>query len=163
MKSETKQFEADYLVLQPAMQRMAESLLGNEDEAADVVQDCFVTLWSERKQLRKVVNREAWCITLVKRRCIDVMRRRHPSVGMDYLATLADEDHTDEDERLQLALHLIDTLPEQQQKVIRLKHFDNVDTSAIARTLHTSEGNVYTLLSRAYRSMKQMILDYEKE
>ena len=37
MKSETKQFEADYLVHQPAMQRMAESLLGNEDEAADVV------------------------------------------------------------------------------------------------------------------------------
>ena len=163
MNSETKQFEADYLVYQPAMQRMAESLLGNEDEAADVVQDCFVTLWSERKKLSKVLNREAWCITLVKRRCVDVMRRRHPSVGMDYLATLADEDHSDEDERLQLALRLIDTLPDQQQKVIRLKHFDNVDASSIARTLHTTEGNVYTLLSRAYKSMKQMILDYEKE
>ena len=91
------------------------------------------------------------------------MRRRHPSVGADYLADFADEDHTDEDERLQLALRLIDTLPEQQQKVVRLKHFDNVDTSAIARTLHTTEGNVYTLLSRAYKSIKQMILDYEKE
>ena len=163
MYSETKQFEADYLVHQPAMQRMAESLLGNEDEAADVVQDCFVTLWSERNKLKKVVNREAWCITLVKRRCIDVMRRRRPSVGVDYLANLADEDHSDDDERLQLALRLIETLPEQQQKVVRLKHFDNVDTSAIARTLHTTEGNVYTLLSRAYKSMKQMILDYEKE
>ena len=122
MKTETKQFEADYLVHQPAMQRMAESLLGNEDEAADVVQDCFVTLWSERKKLKKVVNREAWCITLVKRRCVDLMRRRHPSVGADYLANLADEDHSDEDERLQLALRFLDSLPEQQQKVVRLKH-----------------------------------------
>ena len=163
MKTETKQFEADYLVHQPAMQRMAESLLGNEDEAADVVQDCFVTLWSERKKLKKVVNREAWCITLVKRRCVDLMRRRHPSVGADYLANLADEDHTDEDERLQLALRFLDSLPEQQKKVVQLKHFDNVDTSSIARTLHTTEGNVYTLLSRAYKSIKQMILDYEKE
>ena len=89
MKTETKQFEADYLVLQPAMQRMAERLLGNEDEAADVVQDCFVTLWSERESLKRVLNREAWCITLVKRRCVDLMRRRHPSVGADYLADLA--------------------------------------------------------------------------
>lgn len=58
MKSETKQFENDYLPLQPAMQRMAESLLGNEDDAADVVQDCFVTLWNDRKKLRLVANRE---------------------------------------------------------------------------------------------------------
>ena len=165
MKSEIKQFESDYLVHQPAMQRMAEHLLGNEDEAADVVQDCFVTLWSERDsdKLKKVLNREAWCITLVKRRCIDVMRRRRPSVGMDYLAYLADEDHTDEDERLQLALRFLDNLPEQQQKVVRLKHFDNVDTSTIARTIQITEGNVYTLLSRAYKSIKQMILEYEKE
>ena len=163
MKSETKQFEADYLVHQPAMQRMAESLLGNEDEAADVVQDCFVTLWNERDNLKKVLNREAWCITLVKRRCVDALRRRRPSVGADYLANLADEDHTDEDERLQLALRLLDDLPEQQQKVVRLKHFDNVDTSTIARTMQITEGNVYTILSRAYKSIKQMILDYEKE
>ena len=163
MKSETKQFESDYLVHQPAMQRMAESLLGNEDEAADVVQDCFVTLWCERDKLKKVVNREAWCITLVKRRCVDVLRRRHPSVGADYLANLADEDHTDEDERLQLALRFLDDLPEQQQKVVRLKHFDNVDTSTIARTLQITEGTVYTLLSRAYKAIKQMIREYEKE
>ena len=91
MKSETKQFEADYLVHQPAMQRMAESLLGNEDEAADVVQDCFVTLWSERESLKRVLNREAWCITLVKRRCVDIMRRRRPSVSIDALAVLPDD------------------------------------------------------------------------
>ena len=163
MKSDTKQFEADYLVYQPAMQRMAERILGNEDEAADVVQDCFVTLWNERHRLTKVLNHEAWCITLVKRRCIDLLRRRRPSVGAELLADMADEDHSDDDERLQLALRFIDSLPEQQRKVVRLKHFDNVDTTSIARTLHTSEGNVYTLLSRAYKSIKQMILDYEKE
>ena len=69
---EISQFEADYLVLQPAMQRMAERLLGNEDEAADVVQDCFVTLWSERESLKRVLNHEAWCITLVKHRSVEL-------------------------------------------------------------------------------------------
>ena len=162
MMNEAKQFESDYLPLQPAMQRMAESLLGDEQDAADVVQDCFVTLWNDRSKLNRVVNREAFCITLVKRRCVDQLRRRRTTVDIETLTSLAEEEAAGDDDRLQLALRLIDRLPEQQSRVVRLRHFNNADTKSIAATLHTSEGNVYTLLSRAYKSLKQMILDYEK-
>jgi len=162
MNKEAKQFTADYLPLQPAMQRMAESLLGDEQEAADVVQDCFVTLWNDREKLRKVVNREAWCITLVKRRCVDVLRQRRPQVDAEELADTAADDYSDHDERLQLALRLIDHLPERQAEAVRLRHFDAADTQQIADKLHISEGNVYTLLSRAYSSLKQMIQQYEQ-
>ncbi len=128
-----------------------------------MVQDCFVTLWSERESLKRVLNREAWCITLVKRRCVDIMRRRRPSVSIDALADVADEDFSDRDELQQLAVTLIGRLPERQQQVLQMKHFDAVDTATIARTLQITEGNVYTILSRAYKSIKQMLLDYEKE
>jgi RNA polymerase sigma-70 factor (ECF subfamily) len=126
-----------------------------------VVQDCFVTLWNDRKKLRLVANREAWCIMLVKRRCIDVLRRRHPTVDIDSVINLADEP-VEDDHRLVLALRFIDRLPERQAQAVRLRHFDDADTHTIANTLQTTEGNVYTLLSRAYKSLKQMILDYEK-
>lgn len=162
MNSETKQFESDYLPLQPAMQRMAESLLHDEQEAADVVQDCFVTLWNDRKKLRLVDNREAWCIMLVKRRCIDVLRRRRPTVDIDSVVNLAEEP-VEDDGRLQLALRFIDRLPERQARAVRLRHFDDADTQMIAQKMNISEGNVYTILSRAYSSLKQMILSYEKE
>ena len=162
MNTEAKQFQSDYLPLQPAMQRMAESLLGNEQDAADIVQDCFVTLWNDRHKLRKVENREAWCIILVKRRCIDMLRRRRPTVDIDTVYNLAEEPAAD-DTRLRLAFSLIDRLPERQAQAVRLRHFDDADTQTIAHTMHINEGNVYTLLSRAYKSLKQMILDYEKE
>lgn len=162
MNNEAKQFQSDYLPLQPAMQRMAESLLGNEQDAADVVQDCFVTLWNDRRKLSRVANREAWCITLVKRRCVDQLRRRRPTVDIETLYNMADEPAPD-DERLQLALRLINRLPQNQGRAVRMRHFDDADTQTIAHTLNVSEGNVYTLLSRAYKSLKQMILDYEKE
>lgn len=163
MKRETETFKNDYLPLQPAMQRMAESILGNEDEAADVVQDCFVTLWNDRERLSHVVNREAWCITLVKRRCIDVMRRRRPTVDIDERMLAAEDDSAATDERIKLALKLVDSLPERQARAVRLKHFDALDTTAIATTLGITEGNVYTLLSRAYQNLKQMILKYEEQ
>lgn len=163
MKRETETFKNDYLPLQPAMQRMAESILGNEDEAADVVQDCFVALWNDRERLRRVVNREAWCITMVKRRCVDVLRKRRPTVDIDERMMAAEEDSNTAEERLQLALRMVDSLPERQARVIRLKHFDTLDTPAIAATLGITEGNVYTLLSRAYQNLKQMILKYEEQ
>ena len=162
LSAESQQFKLDYLPLQPAMQRMAEALLGNEDDAADVVQDCFVTLWEEREKLRRVVNREAWCITLVKRRCVDLLRKRRPTVEIDERTmALAEEEADAGEERLRLALQLVDRLPERQAMAVRLKHFDNADTDRIAETMHINAGNVYTLLSRAYSSLKQMILECE--
>ena len=162
-RDEATQFKHDYLPLQPAMQRMAESLLGSEDDAADVVQDCFVTLWNDREKMRHVVNREAWCIMLVKRRCVDVLRRRRPTVEIDERTlALAEEESREREERLQVAMNFVDQLPERQAQAVRLKHFDAADTQHIASAMHISEGNVYTLLSRAYSSLKQMILQYEQ-
>lgn len=162
MNREAEQFKHDYLPLQPAMQRMAERLLGNEDDAADVVQDCFVTLWQDREKLRRVVNREAWCIMLVKRRCIDILRKRRPTEPIDNRTLGAEVDDSTDEERLQLAMNLINNLPERQAEVVRLKHYDAADTKQIAATMHISEGNVYTLLARAYSSLKQMIQQYEQ-
>ena len=163
MKQDTEQFKRNILPLQPAMQRMAESLLHNEDDAADVVQDCFVTLWSEREKLQHIVNLEAWCITLVKRRCVDLLRRHNPTIDIDeHTMALAEEEANDAEERLQLAMKLVEKLPDRQKQVIQLKHFDAADTDHIASKLGITQGNVYTLLSRAYNSLKQMILEYEK-
>lgn len=161
-RDETTQFKLDFLPMQPAMQRMAEHLLGSEEEAADVVQDCFVTLWEEREKLRQVVNREAWCIMLVKRRCVDLLRKRKPTVEIDERTmALAEEQSREDEERLRLAMQMVDRLPERQAQAVRLKHFNAADTDRIATEMHINAGNVYTILSRAYNSLKQMILEYE--
>jgi RNA polymerase sigma-70 factor (ECF subfamily) len=157
-----EQFKNEILPLQATMQRMAESLLGNEDDAADVVQDCFVSLWTERDKLERVVNKEAWCVTLVKRKCVDLLRKRRPTVEIDDRMDLEVEDDRADEERLTLAMKFIDRLPERQARAVRLKHFDACDTQSIATAMQISEGNVYTLLSRAYNGLKQMILEYEK-
>lgn len=157
-----EQFKNEILPLQATMQRMAESLLGNEEDAADVVQDCFVSLWTECDKLERVVNKEAWCVTLVKRKCVDLLRKRRPTVEIDDRMDLEVEDDRADEERLMLAMKFIDRLPERQARAVRLKHFDACDTQSIATAMQISEGNVYTLLSRAYNGLKQMILEYEK-
>lgn len=160
--SDTQMFKHRILPLQPAMQHLAEVMLGNEDDAADVVQDCFVSLWNDRERLRDVVNLEAWCKTMVKRKCINLIRKRKPTVEIDERMDIADEEQ-DREEKLQLAFRLIDRLPQRQAQVVRLKHYDGQDTQGIAAAMQISEGNVYVLLSRAYNTLKQMIIEYEKD
>ena len=154
-------FKHRILPLQSAMQHLAEVMLGNEDDAADVVQDCFVSLWNDRERLRDVVNLEAWCKTMVKRKCIDLIRKRKPTVEIDERMDMAEEQ--DGEEKLQLAFRLIDRLPQRQAQAVRLKHYDGQDTQGIAAAMQISEGNVYVLLSRAYNTLKQMIIEYEKD
>lgn len=155
-------FKHRILPLQPAMQHLAEVMLGNEDDAADVVQDCFVSLWNDRERLRDVVNLEAWCKTMVKRKCINLIRKRKPTVEIDERMDIAEEEQ-DGEEKLQLAFRLIGRLPQRQAQVVRLKHYDGQDTQGIAAAMQISEGNVYVLLSRAYNTLKQMIIEYEKD
>ncbi len=40
-----------------------------------------------------------------------------------------------------------------------MKHFEAKDTSIIAKEMNITEGNVYTLLSRAYTTLKQLVKD----
>ena len=75
---------------------------------------------------------------------------------------LAEEESADKEERLRVALQMVDRLPERQAQAIRMKHLEAADTDRIAAALHITPGNVYTLLSRAYSSLKQMIIEYEE-
>ena len=63
--------------------------------------------------------------------------------------------------RLDMARSLLDRLPERQAEAVRMRHFDDLDNDEIAATMGISVGNVYTLLSRAYNAMRQMIAKYE--
>lgn len=163
MKQTSEQFLSIYLPLQPAMQRMAERLLHDEDTAADLVQDCFVELWHKRDKLKKVQNKEAWCIAMIKHRCIDLLRKQRPSMPADCELMFA-EDNSQEiyEERLRMVQHLIKQLPEHQAEAVRLRHFEAFAIEEIAKRMNTSEGNVYTMLSRAYKSMRQHIVRYEE-
>ena len=91
-----------------------------------------------------------------------LLRKRKPTVEIDERTmALAEEQSREDEERIRLALQMVDRLPERQAQAVRLKHFDDADTDRIAAEMHINAGNVYTLLSRAYSSLKQMILEYE--
>lgn len=151
----TEQFKEIVLRHQPAMQRMAESLLGNEADAEDAVQESVVQLWQQRESLDRVLQIEAFCIALVKRRCIDALRKRHESFSLE--GHLCDPPPDDTDDRYRRALSMVHRLPRLQQQAILMKYENLQSSEEIAQHLGISLSNLYTTLSRAYASLREML------
>lgn len=150
-------FKKSLIQLQPGLQKVAESILNDADWAADAVQDTVLKIWDNRRQMNRVNNLEGYCITAVKRRCIDLLREQQPSVPIDEEAfMLADIIFDDSfEERYRQARALIDQLPEKQREIILMKYEQEMPNTEIEKALQISSTNLYTILSRAYKTLRE--------
>ncbi|MBR5332962.1 MAG: sigma-70 family RNA polymerase sigma factor [Muribaculaceae bacterium] len=145
-------------LLLPHYQRMysiAITILRNSDDASDAVQEAFTRLWERRDELPNIDNPEAFCVTTVKRICIDRLRRNTLPINEVTEDTLliADDcnEQADNRESLQLVTLLMNKLPEQQRQVLTLRVFNEYSLDEIESITGLTGVNVRTLLSRARR------------
>ena len=59
------------------------------------------------------------------------------------------------EERYQQARTLIDQLPERQREIILMKYEQEMPNSEIEKALQLSSTNLYTILSRAYKALRE--------
>ena len=85
MRLNADSFKAIYYPLHAKLYRIAYALTGNQADAEDILQDVYTTLWAKRETLAEISNPEAFCITLVKNRCLDMLRssNRHPEEAIE--------------------------------------------------------------------------------
>ena len=58
--------------------RVAFRLMGNVQDAEDMVQEAYLKLWKKRDELSEVASIEAYCVTLIKNLCYDSLRSCRP-------------------------------------------------------------------------------------
>lgn len=150
-------------LLLPHYRRMyatAITILRNSDDASNAVQEAFTRLWEKRDDLPNIDTPEAYCVTTIKRICIDRIRKNAlpiNEVTEDTLLISDDSDiQADNRESLQLVTLLMNKLPEQQRQVLQLRAFNDCSLEEIESITGLTGVNVRTLLSRARRRMKEL-------
>ena len=150
-------------LLLPHYRRMyatAMTILRNSDDASDAVQEAFTRLWEKRDDLPNIDNPEAYCVTTIRRICIDRIRRvTYPinEISEDTLRISDDSDEqADNRESIQLVTLLMNKLPEQQRQVLQLRAFNDCSLEEIETITGLTGVNVRTLLSRARRRMRDL-------
>ena len=151
-------FKKMIVTYQPDMQRMAESVLHDPYLSEDAVQEAMIQLWQQRNRLDSERNLRALCVTMAKRRSIDLLRKQRPFQLIDEEALEIPEPTPNNiEERYQKAMKIIERLPFIQQKALLMKYEEEKNTEEITRELNISSTNLYTILSRAYAALREMM------
>ena len=138
---------------------VAYRFLQREDEAEDAVQDVLVKLWQMREKLPPDETLEAYILTMTRNLCIDRIRSRHEVCDDEdgqWKEECIDEDLLENKDRLRLVLSFIRQLPGDQQKVLRLKVFEDLPNEQIGALLNLKQDNVRQLLSRARKRLREL-------
>ena len=130
---------------------IARHILGDEDEAEDVVQDALLKLWQLKDE--PVRNVDAFAKVMVRNLCIDRVRRRCNMVDVDEYDVADPPPETESDALIERMLALVDKLPTMQQTILKMRHIDGMEMSDIASLIGTSEVAVRQSLSRARRKV----------
>jgi RNA polymerase sigma-70 factor (ECF subfamily) len=136
---------------------LAVRILGNPEEAAELLQDVYLEVW--RKVSRYDVGRGtpvAWLVTLTKSRAIDRLRARAArgyratsSLEAGTAAQVADLGpspfETQADQELRIAVGAaVAGLPQAQQQAIELAYYEGLSHAEIATRLNQPLGTVKT-------------------
>ena len=160
-----EEFKKEIIRLQPLMQRIAERIVGDPDNAADAVQEAVINLWEKRSSLNQGKDMEKLCLTVVKRRSIDMLRRQVPTMDIDTESLMLMEVPIEDplEERYQLARKLVDQLPERQRNAILMKYEEGLSNKEIEQATGMSSTHLYATLSRAYKALRNAINQNKEE
>ena len=98
-------------------------------------------------------------VVLTRNICIDLLRRRQRQANVE-LADLSDNDS--DHERIERLMAVIDTLPDLQQTLLRLRHIEGMETEELATLLQMKESAVRKALSRARMAVRDRYLKTER-
>lgn len=154
-------FKALYLPFHAKLYRIAYHLLGNVEDAKDVVQETYAKLWEKRDMLPLMEHPESFCVVMVKNRCLDVLRSsQHQLVALDPARHEQPTRETPLDAlENRNTLHLVEDvmrgLPALQQLVMRLRHMEDCSFEEIEHLTGLSAVNIRVLLSRARKTLRE--------
>jgi RNA polymerase sigma-70 factor (ECF subfamily) len=139
-------------------------MMGDEDDAKDVLQDAFVHAFTKIKGLRKVETFSAWIKRIVINHCINALRKKNIEVtDLDGAKNLVESEAGESDEEINYevakVLQAIDQISEGCRTVLNLYLFDGYDHKEIAQILNISESASKAQYSKAKAKVRRILAE----
>ncbi len=136
-------------------------LLKDQDEANDVIQDLFLTLWQKRNTLIFKTSLSSYLYTSVQNRIFDLIR--HQRVAVKYVDSIRDfieqgQYITDEQVRAKELTAIIEkeiaALPPKMRKVFELSRQEELSYKEIGQQLNISDKTVKQQVHNAVKILR---------
>jgi RNA polymerase sigma-70 factor (ECF subfamily) len=163
-------FETLVDLYQDKMYYLALRMLGNAQEAEDVVQETFLRVYMNLDRYDEAHKFSTWIYRIANNLCIDRLRRRKPTLSLDfedengettgsgYAVLSGDEDRPEEQmilSELQSTVRdAIDKLPDKYKSVVILRYLHDLSLQEIGEVLDLPVTTVKTRVHRAREALR---------
>src|SRR5688500_3754957 len=144
--------------------RFALRLLGNEEDAKDIIQDAFVKVWNNKDKMGELQNLEAWCMRITRNLALDKLKSRKYRVTDDLEragevpATHHSPHQSTEKSDLMRRVHgAIHKLPEKYRTILQLRDIDGLSYQEIGEVLEIELSEVKVNLHRARKQVREQL------
>lgn len=137
---------------------VAVSLLKDEMEAEDIVQEVLLKMWFLGNRLDRYNSFEALALIMTRRLTLNNLRSKITHEQLDDHKDIEDINTSEDTELTQFVIKAFDTLPDVEQAVMKLKHIEGMEIEEIASLTGSQTGAVRTALSRARKKMRDLFL-----
>ncbi len=157
MQISKKQFSVYYHNYYRQLCLHALHFMNDADEAEDVVQETFVSLWDKREHLKTIKSIKAYLYTAVRNNCLTKIRDAKPTTSLE---ELPNQDFLSQDEQMERAemeariWKMIDELPERRREIFLMAKRDGMRYKDIAEQTGLTVKTVENHVLRAMQSLR---------
>lgn len=162
---------------------IARALCRNEQDAKDVVQDCYMKAFSQLDRLNDPERFEPWLSSMVRNACYDLFRSSAYAKTnvfsdissendegdvielepIDMHSTYQPEVSLDEKTKKEIVFDILAKLPDDQRAAIVCMYYEDMKISDIAREMQCSENTIKSRLNYARKKIAEEVEQYEKK
>ena len=162
MQAKEQQFKELFLLEYGRMYKAAYILLGDEDEAKDVVQDIFAKLWAGTAPIKEETQR-TFLLTCVRNRCLNLIAHRQTEQTAMQLMTPEAIDHCTHDEELiqTIESYIEERLTPQTGRIIKMHFNEDQSYKEISSSLGISLSAVNKHIVQGLRKLRSTFKNRE--
>ena len=164
---DTTAFELMFKYYYPGLVIFAANIVANKDEAEEIVQDFFVRLWGNRKNIKTNGNLKGYFFTSVKNRSINFLKSNEVKRQIiDELTKQMESElrynpdiYVDTELQRQLKAAFA-KLPPRTAEIFTMSRFKGFSNTEIADDLGLSKRTVETQVSKALKILRKELQGY---
>lgn len=165
-KNKRNQFKTLFEQYYSKLYYEAVSIVGDEEDAQDIVSDFFASLW-EHYDIDSLPYNHTYLYRGVQRRCLDFIKHNKVKDKFNkfYLTTtlsLFYDDET-EDERLKKIEQVIDQMPERTRFVVDKCYMEGLKYAEVAALLNISRDGVRKHITKALNLLRSAFSEDKKK
>jgi RNA polymerase sigma-70 factor (ECF subfamily) len=160
---DSSSFEELFRTYFTPLMAFARKVLVDEDEAREVVQKVFISLWEKREEIDLTSSLKSYLFTSVHNRSLNVIRDRKKFSEEEIPDVAGDWDVSAQIETMELEQKIrevIDSIPEKCRQIFEMNRFDGLKYSEIASQLQISVKTVENQMSKALKILREKLATY---